>query len=103
MNRFVLLVLICAGANSVRAESREREVLQPFLKSYCIKCHGGAGDVNEPPGVALTNTVTTLPEDTTAQTKVADIVVSDDALGSETLGLTGDDANLFEIVGFELF
>lgn len=40
MSRLVLLLLICAGANSVQAESREREVLQPFLKSYCIKCHG---------------------------------------------------------------
>ena len=40
MSRLVLLLLICAGANSVQAESREREVLQSFLKSYCVKCHG---------------------------------------------------------------
>ncbi len=40
MIRIVLLLLICAGANSVQAESRGREEFQPFLKSYCIKCHG---------------------------------------------------------------
>jgi hypothetical protein len=40
MSRLVLLLLICAGANSVQAESREREVLQSFLNSYCVKCHG---------------------------------------------------------------
>ena len=40
MSRLVLLLLICVGANSVQAEGRGHEVLQPFLKSYCIKCHG---------------------------------------------------------------
>src|SRR3970282_833634 len=40
--------------------------------------------------------------DTTAGIKVADIVVADDALGSETLALTGADAASFEIVGTEL-
>ncbi len=60
-------------------------------------------DVNQPPSITLQNVVTTLPEDTTAKTRVADVVVMDDALGSETLGLTGDDADLFEIEGTELF
>src|SRR3970282_1773123 len=40
--------------------------------------------------------------DTTLGVKVADIVVADDALGSETLALTGADAASFEIVGTEL-
>ncbi|QEG22393.1 hypothetical protein [Mariniblastus fucicola] len=60
-------------------------------------------DVNEAPAVTLTNKLASVPEDTTAQTKVADIVVADDALGSENLTLSGLDASLFEIVGFELF
>ena len=44
-------------------------------------------DVNEPPTVALANTTTTFPEDTdtTSAIKVADIVVTDDALGTNTL------------------
>jgi len=60
-------------------------------------------DINEPPSVSLTNTVPALLETTTAQTKVADILVTDDALGDETLGLTGPDAALFEIVATGLF
>ena len=62
-------------------------------------------DVNEAPTVALNNAVTSLSEgaDVTSRTKVADIVVTDDALGTETLTLTGADAALFEIDGFELF
>ncbi|MCP4684432.1 MAG: cadherin domain protein, partial [bacterium] len=62
-------------------------------------------DVNEAPTVALTNTTTTLLEDatTTPRIKVADIVVTDDALGSETLSLSGDDAAMFEIDGTVLY
>ena len=63
-------------------------------------------DVNEPPTVALANTTTTFPEDTdtTSAIKVADIVITDDALGTNTLSLkSGTDAALFQIVGTELF
>jgi hypothetical protein len=62
-------------------------------------------DVNEPPTIALQNTTTTLPEDqdTTAALKVADIVVTDDALGTNDITLTGADASLFEFTGLELF
>lgn len=61
-------------------------------------------DVNEPPSVALNNVVTDLSEDadTTAAIKVADIVVTDDSVSVNILALTGDDADLFEIVGTEL-
>ena len=61
-------------------------------------------DVNEAPTVALINTTTTLPEDTDTSSalKVADIVVSDDALGTNVLSLSGVDAGLFEISGTEL-
>jgi diacylglycerol kinase family enzyme len=65
----------------------------------------GVADVNESPVVALANGVTTLPEnaDTSVRIKVADIVVTDDALGTNTLNLTGTDAGLFEIDGTGLY
>jgi hypothetical protein len=58
-------------------------------------------DVNEAPTVVLNNTTTTLPEDTdtTTSVKVADIQINDDALGTNTLALSGADAALFTIVG----
>ena len=62
-------------------------------------------DVNEAPtAVAFANTTLSIAEntDTSAGVKVADIVVTDDALGTETLTLVGADAGLFEIVGSEL-
>ncbi len=59
---------------------------------------------NNPPMVSLTNTTTTLAEDTDTSTavKVADILVMDDALGANVLSLVGTDAANFEIVGNEL-
>ncbi len=62
-------------------------------------------DVNEPPTVALANTITSLPEnsDTTARRKMADVVVTDDVLGTNTLTLTGTHASRFELVSNELF
>jgi Ca2+-binding RTX toxin-like protein len=63
-------------------------------------------DVNEAPtAVSFANATTAINEntDTTLGVKVADIVVTDDALGTETLALVGTDASLFEIVGSELY
>jgi hypothetical protein len=61
--------------------------------------------VNEPPTLILQNTTTTLAEDTstTARVEVADIVVSDDGLGTNALSLSGNDAALFEIDGTVLY
>ncbi len=58
-----------------------------------------------PIGIVLQNVVTTLPENTntTSSIKVADIVVIDDALGTNTLGLIGADAAMFQIVGNGLY
>ncbi len=63
------------------------------------------GDANEAPSVSLANTVTTLLEDavTTPRLKVADIVVSDDGLGTNELSLSGADSGLFEIDGTVLY
>ena len=62
-------------------------------------------NVNEAPTVSLANVTTTFAEDTdtTARIKVADIVVTDDALGTNALTFSGADAALFEIDGTELF
>src|SRR5262245_40209059 len=63
-------------------------------------------DVNEAPtAVALANATSSIAENTstTNHIKVADITVTDDALGINTLALTGADAAAFEIVGTELF
>ena len=61
-------------------------------------------DVNESPSISLENVVQTFPFGIGLESgiKVADIVISDDALGTEMLQLTGADADLFEIVGNEL-
>jgi hypothetical protein len=71
-----------------------------FDKTFTIS----VTDVNEPPTVALANTVTTLAEDTdtTSPIKVADIVVTDDGTGTNTLSLSGSDAAMFEINSAEL-
>jgi hypothetical protein len=61
----------------------------------------GAGTGNNPPALTLENTVTELREDTDTSNslKVADVVITDDAQGTNNLSLTGDDADLFEILG----
>ncbi|WP_442506694.1 DUF4347 domain-containing protein [Novipirellula sp. SH528] len=59
-------------------------------------------DINEAPTVTLSNPVTTLAEDadtSSGSTKVADITITDDGMGTNVLSLTGDDAAMFEIVG----
>ncbi|NLG99481.1 MAG: cadherin-like domain-containing protein, partial [Chloroflexi bacterium] len=60
--------------------------------------------VNDPPTLTLTNKTTSLPENTSIASAmmVAEIVVTDDDLGTNTLALSGADAALFEIMGSEL-
>ena len=62
-------------------------------------------DVNESPTITLVNVVQSLSigTDLTSGVKVADILISDDALGTESVQLVGEDADLFEIVGNELW
>jgi Ca2+-binding RTX toxin-like protein len=64
------------------------------------------GNANDAPiAVALTNATASVSESasTSSRIKVADIAVTDDALGTNALALTGDDAAFFEIAGTELF
>ncbi len=63
-------------------------------------------DVNEAPtAVALNNTIASLAEDasTATRTKVADIAITDDVLGTNAITLSGADAASFEVDGMELF
>lgn len=63
-------------------------------------------DVNEvSTAVALANATASILENTPTAThiKVADINVTDDALGSNILALTGVDSAFFEIVGSALY
>jgi PKD repeat protein len=61
-------------------------------------------DSNDAPTVRLANQVTTLAEnvDTVTAVKVADIVIEDDALGTNNLSVSGPDALLFVVTGQEL-
>ena len=64
------------------------------------------GEVNQPPSaVDLTNVTATLSENTstTSRIKVADIAISDDALGTNTIALSGADAAAFEVEGTVLY
>lgn len=58
-----------------------------------------------PTGVELINTQTVVAEntDTSQPLRVAEIVVTDDGLGTNVLSLSGADANVFELNGSELF
>jgi autotransporter-associated beta strand protein len=66
----------------------------------------GVIDVNEAPtAVGFVNGLASLPESTStaSRVKVADVVVTDDALGTNTLSLSGADAGFFEVVGNALY
>ncbi|TDU71099.1 uncharacterized protein YjiK [Prosthecobacter fusiformis] len=58
-----------------------------------------------PTAVALTNPVNSIVENsnTAIRVKVADITITDDGLGTNTLTVSGDDASFFEIVAGALF
>ncbi|MEB3317079.1 MAG: Calx-beta domain-containing protein [Cyanobacteriota bacterium] len=63
-------------------------------------------DVNEAPtGLSLANPVSSLAENFTLNNryKLADIVITDDALGTNTFSLSGVDAGYFEVVGAALY
>ncbi|MCA9009476.1 MAG: DUF2341 domain-containing protein [Planctomycetaceae bacterium] len=62
-------------------------------------------DVNEAPSLAVTQIVSSINENTvlTSNLKIADLTVSDDALGTNTLALSGPDAARFLISGSSLF
>jgi ELWxxDGT repeat protein len=63
-------------------------------------------DVNEAPtAVTLNNVVSTIAENTStaSRVKIADIAITDDALGTNTLSVSGTDAASFEILNNALY
>jgi Ca2+-binding RTX toxin-like protein len=66
---------------------------------------GNVADTNAAASVSLTNTRASIAENTSTavRTKVADIVVTDDGIGTNELSLVGRDRAMFEIVGMALF
>lgn len=61
-------------------------------------------DVNEAPSMTITQSLTSIAENTSmnAARNVATISITDDALGTNTLSLTGADASVFELSGTTL-
>ena len=66
---------------------------------------GNASDNAAPTSVSLANAITAIAENTSTVTrlKVADIVIADDAYGTNVITLSGADAASFEVDGTELF
>jgi phosphodiesterase/alkaline phosphatase D-like protein len=74
----------------------------PVTAAYSLT----VSDLNEAPSaLTLTNSVSSLAENssTASRIKVADIVITDDASGSNTISLSGADAASFEVSGNALF
>ena len=81
-------------------------IAAPEAVEYIIANDDGLSPTNKPPtALNLLNAFISLAENssTAKRIKVADIVISDDALGTNTISLTGADADSFEVDGFELF
>ena len=77
----------------------------PVTTTYSLAV-SGAYQVNQAPtAVSLANVTHTLAENTStaSRIKVADIVIGDDALGSNTISLSGADAAAFEVEGTALY
>ena len=104
---------------SVADQTDEGLTMDSEGKLYVVNENGG-GDSNHPQlwvyahsddpdlaptAVTLTNTVTSIPENISvaAPIKLADIVVTDDGLGTNNLTLTGMDAGSFQIIGTGLY
>jgi len=91
-NNGVILGSPDSGNETVIYDSSEGTTPPELVITYTVPA-------NTAPTVSLANTIS-LPEDadTTASVKVADIVITDDGQGTNTLALTGTDAASFVIV-----
>ncbi|WP_371036354.1 VCBS domain-containing protein [Rhodosalinus sp. FB01] len=91
------------GGNDYEVEVTASDGVNATVQSLTVT----VTDENEAPSVALSNVVSGIAEgtDTSVGVKVADIAVTDDALGTNALSLAGADAGAFELRngGTELF
>ena len=73
----------------------------PQLWVYALSTANNAA----PTAIALTNRTNSILENsnTTSPVRVADIVVTDDGLGTNNLTISGPDAAIFQIIGSSLF
>ena len=69
-----------------------------FEKTFSIS----VTDVNEAPSLQLTSVVTSVPESNSTGLDVADVVITDDAIGANVIRLTGPEAAMFEVIGGKL-
>jgi hypothetical protein len=104
---------------NVAAQQHEGLTMDHVGRLYVVSENGG-GDFDHPQlwvyapstasntapvAVILTNTVNSIVENTSTAVniKVADIVITDDGLGTNLLSVTGTDAAFFEIIGSALY
>jgi len=118
---FSTLNIASDPGNPLDAPSQQHEGLTMDRNGvlYIVNENGG-GDIDHPQlwvyapssslnqaptAVALANTTNSVLENsnTTSAVKISDILVTDDGLGTNTLSLTGADANFFEINGSSLY
>jgi len=88
------------------AQLASTQLLLGFSDGKAISGFTAQLTINAPPSkLELANTITALPENTStaSRVKVADIVITDDALGTNALSLSGADADRFEVIGSALF
>ncbi len=87
----------------ITSENGGGDITRPQLWVYAPT--GGSTPNQAPTAVILNNPVKTIAQSTstTAAVKVADIAITDDGKGTNTLTLSGADAGSFEITGNSLF
>jgi uncharacterized protein YjiK len=115
------LTIVSDPGNPLDAPNQQHEGLTMDRDGvlYIVNENGG-GDINHPQlwvyapssltnqvptAVALANTINSVLENsnTTSAVKISDILITDDGLGTNTLSLSGADANFFQITGAGLY
>ncbi|MBN8642627.1 MAG: SdiA-regulated domain-containing protein [Flavobacteriales bacterium] len=115
------LTIVSDAGNPLNVASQQHEgITMDFDGNIYIVSENGGGDINHPQlwvyapsnginlpptSITLTNTVSSILENsvTTPSVRVADIIVTDDGLGTNTFSLSGTDATDFQITGSSLY
>lgn len=100
------LLKATAPETFTEAQLASTQVLLGFSDGEAISSFPAQLTFNAAPSkLQLVNIITALPENTSTASpvKIADIVITDDALGTNTISLTGADADSFEVISSSLF